>query len=160
MIMGKRDFNLLGMRVAVRTTISALALAVAAPGSAMDVASDRATVLDVDQRRAAAFVTNDVAFLESVTGEGYTHVETSGVARTRAGFLAERRSGTPRFKRFDIERNDVRVLGDIAIVSGRYANQIQTAAGVQPVKRARHLRVYARRNGKWRAVARQATATP
>ena len=118
---------------------------------------DQRAVLALDERRAAAFVTGDHAFLDTVTAADYTHVETSGATKTKAELIAERRRGTPRFERFDIERNDVRIIGDVAVVTGRYVNQVRTAAGLQPAKRARHLRVYVRREGGWQVVAHQAT---
>lgn len=144
-----------------RFLLGALILAAAMPVFALaSSANDRSLILDLDRCRAAAFVSGDVAFLDRVTGAGYTHVETTGVARARAEFLEERRRGTVRFRRFDIERNDVRVLGDVAIVTGRYVNQIETRSGLQPAKRARHLRVYVRQEGRWRVLAHQATEIP
>ena len=148
----------------VATIVLALAALCAGPragvsqgssSSASDAA--RREVLALDARRAAAFVAGAPAFLARVTPAAYTHVETRGVSRHNAEFMNERRRGEPRFARFDIEVNEARVFGDVAVVTGRYTNQVETAAGLQPAKRARHLRVYVRQSGEWRVVAHQAT---
>ena len=153
----------------VRQRLGALAraaLALLAVGAAPVFAQDRSVphdeadrreVLALDGRRARAFVEGNADLLDRITAADYTHVETSGVARTKAEFMAERRGGAVRFRSFIIDRNDVRVFGDVAVVTGRYSNQVETAAGLQPVKQARHQRVYVRRDGEWIVVAHQAT---
>ena len=64
-----------------------------------------------------------------------------------------------RFRSLVVDRNDIRIFGDVAVLTGRYSNQVETAAGLQPVKQARHQRVYVRRDGEWVVVAHQATTT-
>lgn len=115
-------------------------------------------VLEVEAVRLAAMLSGDVATLDRITGEDYVHVESTGQVRTKAEFLAGFAAREYRFVRFEIEENEVMILGDAAVVTGRYSNVIETPAGVQPVKHARHIRVYALRDGAWINVAHQATA--
>lgn len=143
------------LALALGAAAAAAASARAQPGTPDDAA--RQEVLALDERRARAFVEDDVGLLDRITADDYTHVETSGVARNKAEFLDERRRGELRFRSFDIDRNEARILGDVAVVTGRYRNQVETAAGLQPVKQARHQRVYVRRGGAWLVVAHQAT---
>jgi hypothetical protein len=116
-----------------------------------------AEVLAADARRIDALVAADLATLDELTAEDYTHVETNGGLRDKAQFLALLGQPGLRFVSWTIDENHVRIFGDVALVSGRYRNVVQTAAGVQPEKHARHLRVWVRRDGAWRNVAHQAT---
>lgn len=129
---------------------------VAASGAAERKAE--AQVLEVEEIRLRAMLDADIETLDRITAADYVHVESSGQVRTKAQFLDGLRDREYRFKRFVIEENDVRIMGSAAVVTGRYHNVIETPDGVQPVKYARHIRVYERRNGQWMNVAHQATA--
>lgn len=115
-------------------------------------------VLAADARRIAALVAKDLDTVDALTAEDYTHVETNGGRRDKAGFLALLRQPDFRFVRWTIDENAVRVFGDVAVVTGSYRNVTRNAQGEQPEKHARHLRVWVRRDGAWRNVAHQATA--
>jgi hypothetical protein len=84
-------------------------------------------------------------------------VETNGGLRDKTQFLAFLQQPGLRFLRWTIDENHVRLFGEVAVVTGRYRNVVRTAAGEQPEKRARHVRVWVRREGAWRNVAHQAT---
>jgi hypothetical protein len=114
-------------------------------------------VLAADARRIAALVAGDITTVDSLTADDYTHVETGGSVRDKTQFLAQLARADFRFVSWTIDENHVRIYGDVAVVSGRYRNVVRTAAGEQPEKRARHLRVWVRRDGAWRNVAHQAT---
>ena len=114
-------------------------------------------VRSLEIERCAALITTDLVTLDRITAPDYTHVETGGNARDKAGFLAA--IGRPGQQVIDwvIEENTVRVYGDTAVVTGRYHSTVRTPAGVA-TKHARHIRVYVRRDGRWQNVAHQATA--
>ena len=119
--------------------------------------SDTDLILALEAERCRALVDADVAALDRIAAEDYTHVETGGGARDKAGFLAILARPGVRFTSWVIEENSVRVYGDTAVVTGRYHNTVRTPAGEQPPKHARHIRVYVRRDGRWQNVAHQAT---
>jgi uncharacterized protein (TIGR02246 family) len=114
-------------------------------------------ILALEAERSRALVEGDATTLEALTADDYTHVETGGGTRDKTGFLAILSRPDPRFTSWVIEENHVRIYGDTAVVTGRYHNTVRTAAGEQPPKHARHIRVYVRENGRWRNVAHQAT---
>jgi len=118
---------------------------------------DAEEVLAIDARRIAALVAGDVATVDALTDEDYIHVETNGGRRDKAGFLALLGRPDFRFVSWTVDENVVRLFGDVAVVTGSYRNVTRTAAGEQPEKRARHIRVWVRRSGAWRNVAHQAT---
>jgi hypothetical protein len=61
------------------------------------------------------------------------------------------------FDLFEIEENHIRLFGDMAVVAGTYRNIVRVRGQAQPVKHARHLRVYVHRGDGWKLVAHQAT---
>jgi len=124
----------------------------------MSMRDDVAEILALEARRSRALVEGDVATLDEITAEDYTHVETSGGVRDKAGFLGILARPGVRFTSWVIEENTVRIYGDTAVVNGRYHNTLRTPDGEQPPKHARHIRVYVRQGGRWLNVAHQATA--
>ncbi|MCJ2187925.1 nuclear transport factor 2 family protein [Novosphingobium beihaiensis] len=118
----------------------------------------QAGVLAVEAVRLKAMLEGDVETLRRMTGDDYVHVESTGQVRTKEEFLAGFKDREYRFVSFVIEENHVNLMGNVAVVTGRYRNVIETPAGVQPVKYARHVRVYAFRGGEWINVTHQATA--
>jgi hypothetical protein len=117
-------------------------------------------ILALEARRSKALVDGDAATLDLLTAQDYTHVETGGGVRDKAGFLSILSRPGMRFTSWVIEENLVRVYGDTAVVTGRYHNTVRTSAGEQPPKHARHIRVWVRRDGRWQNVAHQATQIP
>ncbi len=61
------------------------------------------------------------------------------------------------FSQFVTDDMDVVVIGDVAITRGRYHNLAAQRSYGTPLKYARFLRVWAKRNSSWQLVAHQAT---
>lgn len=118
----------------------------------------RNQVLAVEQVRLEAMLEGDVVALSRITGDDYVHVESNGTRRNKTQFLRGLQTAEYRFESFVIDENSVVVHGETAIVTGSYRNRIRTPAGLLPVKHARHMRIYVRRDGEWINVAHQATA--
>jgi ketosteroid isomerase-like protein len=120
--------------------------------------SAKGAIAAIEQRRIDALLAGDVAALDAIIDEHCSHVESNGAARSKADFLADVARREFSFDLFEIEHNDIRVFGDTAVVAGRYRNVARIKGEALPLKHARHLRVYLRRDGVWRLVAHQATA--
>lgn len=116
-----------------------------------------AHILALEEKRTQAMLAVDLPTLRDLTTEDYVHVESNGRRRTRQEFLDDLTSAVYRFDEFVIDENCVSVSGDTAWAVGRYHNIVRTSAGAAPLKRARHVRIWALRNGSWRNVLHQAT---
>lgn len=118
-------------------------------------------VAAVEQRRIDALLAGDVSTLNEIIDDDCTHVESNGVARSKAAFLEDVAERAFSFDLFEILEeileNDIRVFGDTAVVAGAYRNIARVGGQPLPLKHARHLRVYVRRAGGWKLVAHQAT---
>ena len=114
-------------------------------------------VAAVEQRRIDALITSDIDVLDAIIDEHCTHIESNGTSRTKAAFLADVAKREFSFDLFEIEENHIRIFGDTAVVAGTYRNIVRVRGNPNPVKHARHLRVYVNRGGSWTLVAHQAT---
>lgn len=111
----------------------------------------------IEQRRIAAMIATDINTLDELIDEQCTHIESNGTSRTKAEFLADVAKQEFSFDLFEIKVNHIRIFGDTAIVTGTYRNIVRVRGNPNPIKHARHLRVYVNRDGSWKLVAHQAT---
>jgi ketosteroid isomerase-like protein len=115
------------------------------------------TVAAVEQRRIEALLASDISALDEIIDDHCTHIESNGTTRTKAAFLVDVAKRAFSFDLFEIEENHIRIFGDTALVTGVYRNIVRMRGKPNPVKHARHLRVYVSRGGSWKLVAHQAT---
>jgi hypothetical protein len=111
----------------------------------------------VEQRRIEALLTADIHVLDEMIDEQCTHIESNGTSRTKATFLTDVAKRGFSFDLFELEENHIRIFGETAVVAGTYRNIVRVRGTPNPVKHARHLRVYVNRGGSWKLVAHQAT---
>lgn len=114
-------------------------------------------VSQVENERVQALLQQDFAALERIMADECLHVESNGTIRAKAQFIAAFKAGEFAFDSFNIEENSIRIYEETAVVIGRYSNRIRTGGNTLQTKRARHLRVYVKRAGRWQLVAHQAT---
>src|SRR5215831_15357213 len=115
-------------------------------------------VAAVEQRRINALIASDINALDEMSDEQCTHIESNGTARTKAAFLEDVANREFSFDLFEFEENHIRIIGDTAVVTGTYRNIVRVRGKPNPLKYARHLRVYAQSGGRWKLIAHQATA--
>ncbi len=127
-----------------------------AMGSAMSQSAEDAVAV-VEQRRIDALLTADINVLDEMIDAQCTHIESNGTSRTKAAFLEDVAKRAFSFDLFEIEENHIRIFGDTAVVAGTYRNIVRVRGTPNPVKHARHLRVYVHRSGSWKLIAHQAT---
>jgi hypothetical protein len=127
-----------------------------AKGRAMPQSAEDA-VAAVEQRRIEALIASDINALDAIIDAQCTHIESNGTSRTKAAFLADVAKREFSFDLFEIEENHIRIFGETAVVAGTYRNIVRVRGNPNPVKHARHLRVYVNRGGSWKLVAHQAT---
>ena len=127
-----------------------------AQGSAMPQSAADAVAV-VEQRRIDALLTADIHVLDEILDAQCTHIESNGTVRTKAAFLEDVAQRAFSFDLFEIEANHIRIFGETAVVAGTYRNIVRVRGTPNPVKHARHLRVYVHRRGSWKLIAHQAT---
>lgn len=141
--------------IVVVALVLAMASGARAQGPAGRVA-DR--ILELDRLRFAADLRGDAAALDSLLADDLTYVRSSGAVDTKAQYLRSLGATGP-YALDSLVPTDlaVRVFGEAAVVTGRLIVKLRA----QPAPYAiRFTDVWARREGRWRLVAFQATRLP
>ena len=79
--------------------------------------------------------------------------------QTKAQVIAELQGGQLAYRDLGIEDVDVRVLGAVAVLTAR-TSDLRVEEGRETENRVRYLRVWAKRDGVWRAVLQMALPLP
>ncbi len=135
-----------------------LLVGLAFPAAAGAGPADPAPAVErLERELVAAIARGDLATYDRLVADDYVVFEASGREITKAEVLDSYRSGTRRYT--DLEIFDVRsrVFGDTAVVSARTKGLRQEGDRDVP-NRVRYIRVYARRDGRWRAVTQMSAA--
>ncbi len=126
----------------------------------MDRDGDRSAALPAAvQRFSEAWARGEVADLTTMLTPSYTHTDASGALLGRAGWLAYAEARAGRTTAIGLSDVAIRVLGDVAIVTG--VNEI-TGTGIRRVDDTasltiRFTAVWVWMDGRWKREAFQAT---
>jgi ketosteroid isomerase-like protein len=119
-------------------------------------AGEAAEVLRIETQWAECALKGDTAGLSSIYSDDLKYVHATGVVDTKQGLLSAIESRAAVYQSIDSEDMDVRVIGDVAVVTSRA--RIQVKIGGQELKfQALFLRVYLKGNGSWRLAYHQGT---
>lgn len=137
--------------------IFALALAAAfavalqpAPGG--EVAEFR----QIAQNLAAAYLKGDRAFVDALLTDDWTSTDYRGRSWTKADVLAMFDGRRPPMTKAEIDVDRVRLLGDIAIVTGRSESAGEVDGRAVSITQ-RYTDIYVRQDGRWRIVTSHGT---
>ena len=119
-----------------------------------DVATDIETLAALEAKRCAAISEGDLDTLRAMLTDDYVHVHMTGRLDDRAGRL-EAVSQRPR--RTECGELNVRVYGDLAVLTGEITNYTVGTDGESAATRAYCQRVAARQVDEWRFVSAQLT---
>ena len=114
-------------------------------------------IRDLESQLNTAVVSGDLRVFERLLAEDFTHTNQTGIFRTRAQWLANHKPGQSPYTAYDVDELTVRVYGETAVVTARTTPKGRTSKGQPITGQYRYLRVWAKRNGQWRAVAFQGT---
>lgn len=92
-----------------------------------------------------------------MTSADYTYIDQWGVMHSKAEVLAGFKSGGNKFESRELSELSVRVHGNAAVVTGRYALK-GMENGKANNSEGRFTRVYVKEKGNWISIANQGTA--
>jgi len=107
----------------------------------------------------AAIGQGDLATYDRIVANDYVAFEASGKTTPKAEILASYRSGARKYTDLEIFDVEARVFGDTAVVTAK-TKGLRREGDRDVPNRVRYVRVYAKRNGKWRAVTQMAAVLP
>ena len=144
------------LRVRLASALLLTALLAPRPASAQDTARQ---VEKLERDLVAAIGRGDLATYDRIVADDYVAFEASGKTTPKAEILASYRSGARKYTNLEIFDVESRVFGDSAIVTAK-TKGLRREEGRDVPNRVRYIRVYAKRDGKWRAVAQMAAVVP
>jgi ketosteroid isomerase-like protein len=114
-------------------------------------------VLKLEEEINTAVVSGDLRVFQRLLADDFTHTNQSGIFRTRAQWLANHKPGQSPYTAYEVDDLKIRVYGDTAVVTARTTPKGRDSKGNPITGQYRYLRVWARRDGRWQAVAFQST---
>lgn len=118
------------------------------PASAPEAAELEAT----ERRLVAAIGARDFVTYDELVADDYVVIEAAGSLRSKPEIMASYRTGERGYRDLRLDELKSHVFGDTAIVHARTFGR-RVRDGREEENRVRYIRVYARRAGRWRAVA-------
>jgi len=110
----------------------------------------------LERELVAAIGKLDLTTYDRIVADDYVVVDATGKKITKAEVLAYYRDGSRKYTNLEIYDVESRIYGDTAIVTAR-TKGMRRENGQDIVNDVRYMRVYVRRDGKWRAVAQMST---
>jgi len=127
-------------------------LLAAAPSTA-----EEKSIRELEDRLNVAVVQGDVATFDRLFADDFTHTSRDGHFRTRAEWMKGRVQGKTNYVSFDVDNLQIRIFGETAVVTGLSKPSWREQDGSLASGQFRFLRVWVKRDGRWQAVAFQAT---
>jgi ketosteroid isomerase-like protein len=109
----------------------------------------------LERELVAAIGRGDLSTYDRIVADDYVAFEASGKTTPKAEILASYRSGARHYTNLEIFDVQERIFGDTAVVSAR-TKGLRKEGDRDVPNRVRYIRVYAKRAGRWRAVAQMA----
>jgi len=110
----------------------------------------------MEQEWRQATVTNNVGEMDRLLAEDYIGITSNGTLETKPQALAQRRAGTVRITKLELNDMHVRVYGDTAVVTSQA--ELEGTNGASDISgQYRYTRVYNRRLGQWKIVSFEAS---
>ena len=123
------------------------------------MSEDELGIRRLDREWNEAYPRRDLAALGRVLADDWRCIDGRGLVITKEELLERVRTAPPQFDAHEFDEFNLRMFGDAAIVTGRLSGGGTDEGG--PFKFSqRFTRVYARRDGRWQAVATQVTPVP
>ncbi|HVH66412.1 MAG TPA: nuclear transport factor 2 family protein [Gemmatimonadales bacterium] len=110
-----------------------------------------------ESQRAQALLHADTTALARLVADDFVEISRLGTVRTKADNLREIATGVLKLTSVHYDSLSVRIYGDVAVLQG-IAENTGSFRGFPFSGKIRYMRVFVRRDGRWRAVAMRQTS--
>lgn len=117
---------------------------------------DKTVILGMEDTWRQALLSAKADSLDAIIADDFLGIAANGTLSNKQQYLEHIRTGRFAFRTMDVDEQDVRVLGDVAIVSSK-ARIDASLNGADYRGIYRYTRVYRRTNGNWKAINFEAT---
>ncbi len=146
-------------RLALFAPLALFAFLLAFPTGAAPVDDSARQVETLERELVGAIARTDLATYDRIVADDYVAIEASGKEILKTEIMAAYRSGTRGYTGLEIFDVRGRVFGDTAVVGARTGG-FRREGGRDIPNNVHYIRVYARRDGRWRAVAQKSSPIP
>ncbi len=136
------------------TLAATLLAATAAPTIA--ATTIEAAIMQMENDWAVAGVKKDYAAIERIMAKDWVGQDESNDKHTRAGFITVLKAGDLVITSEKMGPMTVKVVGDVAVVQGS-EDEVSSWKGTDTSGKYNYTDVFAKRDGKWQAVASQSS---
>lgn len=136
--------------------ISSFVACVSPGGVSYDTSDDVAVLMRQAEAWDAAIVRKDVAAIEANMTDDFRQIDAAANVADKTSFMAGITAPELTINPYTVEDFDVRVYGDVALLSGR-TRMSGSYAGEAFTSHYRYIDVYVRKNGRWRVASVQIT---
>ena len=119
-------------------------------------ASDEQELMRLEDQSHEAFLRNDTETLDRILADDFVFTDPEGKFVTKAEWIADMESGELTFESIHMDDLRVRIFGDAAVTNGRVTMKTRSKEGSINSQYC-YIVMYVRRDGRWQAVAEQAT---
>jgi ketosteroid isomerase-like protein len=116
-------------------------------------------ILELGDRRYQAMTASNWTALEALLHPDLIYTHSSGLADTRASWLESMKSGKTKYKSARCLERKVRMLGDVALVTGKADFEAEVGGQARSIK-LMFLEAWAKTPQGWKFVAWQSTPRP
>lgn len=139
--------------------VGALLLSAAAGVSAQPSQADADAVKAAELRRFEVMTGKDYTALATLLGDDLVYTHSSATVDSKASYLESLTSGRVTYKVIKPANLQVRVFGDIAVIHGEAAMNVD-ANGQVMNNTLRFTDIWTKRDGRWQMIAWQSTRMP
>jgi len=120
----------------------------------MSDVDDEQQILALHEAGDKALMSANLETLAGIFADDYVQHDESGKAFTKQDVLNNFRTGAVRYPSIISNGRTIRVFGDMAVVNGSEADEVETGGNRSSVRYV-YLDVLLKRNGEWKLVASQ-----
>ncbi|HEX4160758.1 MAG TPA: nuclear transport factor 2 family protein [Rhizomicrobium sp.] len=142
----------------MKILICATMLLMAGPAAAADMSATQQKLVDMEAAWSKAMVAKDTAAVSSIVGDDWTGQNPGGKMEDKTNLIADIKSGTAVATEMTNHDVHVRVMGNMAVVQGA-DNEKSSYKDKDTSGAYTWMDVFAKRDGKWVAIASQVTKT-
>lgn len=118
--------NMRNIIITCTTLITAIIMSLSSAAWGADAACTSSVMseseaLKTAQKWALALGTSDIAGLDELLHDDYKHIHATSMVESKAKFIGALKEGARKYDPFKIEDTNVRVFGDSAVVTGKFA---------------------------------------
>lgn len=124
-------------------------------GIATAASSDESDVAAAVDKLTQAMLHKDIAQLEALTAENVTYGHSSGKIQDKKAFIADIETGRSAFNRLEMQKQDITMSGDTALVRHHFSAEAVNSGKVTPTE-IENFQIWQKQDGKWLLIGRQA----